>query len=351
MVVRGEDLHLLLGGEAGVERQDLDALGVMLAEHLGGVADVAFAREEDEGVAWAGAPELIDGPDDGLLLLVVLLVDGGLEWAIEHVDWVGAAFDVEDGCAAEVFGEALGGDGGAGDDELQVRPARQQALEVADEEIDVERALVGLVEDDGVVLPEHAVGHDLGEQDAVGHELHEAGGGDVVGEAHLEADEGANVGVELLGEPAGDRPGGDAAGLGMADHAVDAAAELEADLGQLGGLARAGGTAEDDDLVVADGLGDLRGAGRDGELGGVVDPRPGLLALGGAGGRGVDRLRDALEKGEDSVLPAGEHLLTGDAQVSAQVRTIREHGSVEPTEQVADQVQEIRLSLVRHGCG
>ena len=47
----------------------------------------------------------------------------------------------------------------------------------------------------------------------------------------------AHVGVEFVGDAAGDGAGGDAAGLGMADHAMDAAAEFEADLGELGGFA------------------------------------------------------------------------------------------------------------------
>src|SRR3546814_19734881 len=53
--------------------------------------------------------------------------------------------------AAEVCGEALGVDGGRGDDHLQVAAPLQQLLQVAEQEIDVEAALVGLVDDDGVV--------------------------------------------------------------------------------------------------------------------------------------------------------------------------------------------------------
>src|SRR5690606_4364066 len=49
------------------------------------------------------------------------------------------------------------------------------------------------------------------------------------------------------------------------------AAQLEADLRQLGGLARPGLTGHDHDLVVADGSGDVVAALRDGELLGVGD--------------------------------------------------------------------------------
>ena len=62
-----------------------------------------------------------------------------------------------------------------------------------------------------------------------------------VGEPHLVADQVAELGAELLGDPLGDRPRGDPARLGVADQPPSrAAAELEADLRQLGGLARAG---------------------------------------------------------------------------------------------------------------
>ena len=73
---------------------------------------------------------------------------------------------------------------------------------------------------------------------------------DLVGEADRVADGLAELGAELLGDALGDGAGGDAAGLGVADHAPDAAAELEADLRQLGGLARAGLAGDDHDLVV-----------------------------------------------------------------------------------------------------
>ena len=62
-------------------------------------------------------------------------------------------------------------DGGRGDDQLEVRPPRQQLLEVAEQEVDVQAALVRLVDDDRVVAPQHPVALDLGQQDAVGHQL------------------------------------------------------------------------------------------------------------------------------------------------------------------------------------
>jgi hypothetical protein len=53
----------------------------------------------------------------------------------------------------------------------------------------------------------------------------------VVGEPHLIAHDIAHLDAELLGDPLGHRAGSDAAGLGVADGPLDAATELQADLG------------------------------------------------------------------------------------------------------------------------
>ncbi len=157
----------------------------------------------------------------------------------------------------EVLRELLGVDRRRGDDDLQVGSARQQLLEVAEDEVDVEGALVGLVDDDRVVLAQVPVPLHLVEQDAVGHHLHEGVVARLVGEAHLVADGRAELDLELLGDPLGDRPRRDAPRLGVPDQALGAPADLEADLGQLGGLPRAGLAGNDDDLVLADGRGDV----------------------------------------------------------------------------------------------
>src|SRR5690606_31027059 len=103
------------------------------------------------------------------------------------------------------------------------------------------------------------------------HHLDQRVLGGPVGEAHLIADGGAQLDPQLLADPLGDRPGSDPAGLRMADGALDAPAQLEADLGQLGRLAGAGLPRDDHDLVVADGLGDVAAALGDRQLGRVAD--------------------------------------------------------------------------------
>ena len=127
-------------------------------------------------------------------------------------------------------GEPVCIDGGRRDDDLQVRPARQQLLQVTKQEIDVQAALVRLVDDDRVVLAQQRIGLGFGQQDAVGHQLDPGAAGQGVGESHLEADMLAGRRAEFESDALGSGRGGNPAWLRMADQASGAAAERQADL-------------------------------------------------------------------------------------------------------------------------
>ena len=172
--VRREDLVLVGGRQPRVERDDLGERQRPLGQGVLGVADLPLAGEEHQDVARPLGDQLVDGVEDrgdlvavGIGVLVVR-VDHG---AVAHLDRVGPAGDLDDRGAPEVGGHPLDVDRGRGDDELQVGTPRQQLGEVAQQEVDVEAPLVGLVEDDRVVLPQQPVVRDLGQQDAVGHQL------------------------------------------------------------------------------------------------------------------------------------------------------------------------------------
>ncbi len=229
----------------------------MLAQGLRGLADLALAAQEHQDVAAALPRQLVHRVDDGLLQGLVPLAGAGLRrGAVTELHRVGAAGDLDDRRPAEVLGEALGVDGGRGDDQLEVRALRQQLLQVAEQEIDIEAALVGLVDDQGVILVQIAIVLDLRQQHAVGHQLDRGARLHAIMEAHLVADGGAQFGAEFLRHPAGQAARGDAPGLRVADAPEDAATQPQAcvqtDLRQLGGLAGAGLAAEHDHLMVAD---------------------------------------------------------------------------------------------------
>ena len=248
---------VLLGrGQPPVERHHL--IGARTAEHLGGVADLAFAGEEHQHVAGPLAGELLAGAPYAVDLVVVLR-----ERAVAHLDRVGAAADGQHRRVVKVPREPLRVDRRGGDHDLEVGAPGQQPLEVAEQEVDVQRPLVRFVDHDRVVGEEVGVAAELGERDAVGHHLDQRRRADLVVEADRVADQPTERRAQLLGDPLGDRAGRDPARLGVADHPVDAAPQAEQDLRQLGGLAGPGLAGEDDDLVVADRGRDLVAGGRD----------------------------------------------------------------------------------------
>src|SRR5699024_7713121 len=157
--------------------------------------------------------------------------------------------------------------------------------QVPQDHVDVQRPFVGLIDDDRVVALQQPVAADLGQQDAVGHQFQPGAAGGLSREADLEADRPLpQLLAELGGDAAGDRAGGDPSGLGMADQpALGAVAHLQQHLGDLGGLAGAGLAGDHYHLVVTDGGLDVLAALRDGQIGGIADPRCGA-EVGGAGG-------------------------------------------------------------------
>ena len=287
--VRGEHPVLLGGGEPGEERHDLEGatrVRLQVAEGVGGVPDLPLAREEHQHVPGALVRELADGvhdrlglvADDDLALVVHVPVVGRArrdQGSVADLDGVHPSGDLDDrgrpsAVVGEVPGEPLRVDGRRRDDQLQVGAPRQQSSEIAEQEVDVEAPLVGLVDDDRVVASELAVALKLGEQDAVGHHLDPGVARRAIGEAHLVADLGAELRLQLRRQALGDRAGGDPSRLRVPDQSPAtalSAAELEADLRQLRGLPRAGLAGDDHDLVIPDRRGDVVAPAADRQLG------------------------------------------------------------------------------------
>ncbi len=149
-------------------------------------------------------------------------------------------------------GELFSIDRGRGDDDAQVGTPALQLLQVTEQEIDIQAALVGLVDDDRIVGIEVAVVAGLGQQDAVGHELDDAVPVEFFAEADLVTDHAADLGIQFLRHPFGHRLGRDPARLCTTDQATRAATGLHAHLRNLGGFTRTGFTGDHHDLVLPD---------------------------------------------------------------------------------------------------
>ncbi|MNI42675.1 hypothetical protein D3C73_969760 [compost metagenome] len=287
-----------------------------LAQGFGALANLALAGQEHQHVAGAMAGALIHGVDDGVdqvalfvarhAFAVAARLGGGrggvlgqffAHGAVAHFHRIQAARHLDDRRGLvfrcrEVFGETVRVDGGRRDDQFQVRATRQQLLQVAQQEIDVQAALVRLVDDDGVVAAQERVALRLGQQDAVGHQLDRRIGAGAVVKAHLVAHHFAHRRVQLFGDALGHRGGGQAARLGMADHLLAATAQFQADLGQLRGFARARFPADDHHLMAGDGARDFLPPRADGQVFGIG--HDGNRALGALGSTLARRTLGAL---------------------------------------------------------
>ena len=227
--------------------------------------DLTLTTEEHQHVTRTLFAEFVDRVDHRTHLIaavtrtILVVVAVG---SVAQLDRVRATLDHEDRCGvairpAEVFGEPFGVDRRRGDDHLQIGALRQQLLEVAEREIDVEAALVRLVDDQGVVSAQHAIALELVEQDPIGHHPQQRALADTVVEANRVPHPVADRRADLLGDPLGHRASRHPPGLRVPDQSLDPAARLEAHLRELGALARPGLARHDHDLVVADRLDQL----------------------------------------------------------------------------------------------
>ena len=304
---------LLLHRQPREQRQDLHRRSVWPpgeapGQELGGLTDFALAGKEYQNVARTFAPQVLRRRDNRLFerLLVVGLVLAGrilacTQRAVANLDREHPSLDVDHRRARrsvpEMAGEAVRIERRRGDDQLEIGPPRQQLLQVTEQKIDVQAALVRFVDDDRVVGGEHAIGLSLGQEDAVGHQFYIRVGTRLVAEAHLVADDLSQRRGQLLRDPRRDAAGGDAPRLRMPDQPADAAPVLEADLGQLRGLAGAGLAADDDCLVRTHCGGDVVAPRRHRELRRVNDSRDACRAAQRAVARSGDRARNAFDLG------------------------------------------------------
>ncbi|SMG03179.1 FIG00464934: hypothetical protein [Burkholderia singularis] len=330
--VRRLEHALLLGrGQPREERQNLGVRRMVLAQRLGRVANLALAGQEHEHVAQAFTAQLVHRVDDAVhqvalgaarALRAVAAAAGcarracrrGAQGAlrvprrgrpvvgdrpIADLDRIQAPAHLDHrrvrAVVAEMVREALRVDRRRCDDQLQIRPPRQDLLQIAEQEIDVQAALVRLVDDQRVIRAEQRIGLRLGEQNAVRHQLDRGARRKVVGKAHLVADHLAERRAKLVGNPPAGGRRREPPRLRVADQARAARAqpapERQADLRKLRGLARAGFAANDHDLVRGDRARNLVALARHGQTFGKRDRRNGIRRNRPALGAGANARR------------------------------------------------------------
>ena len=232
---------------------------MVLAQRLRRLADFALTGQEYQDVAGLGAgSQFIDRVYNGLRQIdFVLVLVFFIERPVQHLNRIEPPRDFDDRRVAKMRRELLRVDRGRSDDQFQIGTSGQKLADIAQQKIDVQTALMRLVDDQRVVARQPAVALGFRQQDSIGHELDVAIRAGLVGEAHLIADGIAQTGAQLGGHPRGHRARGDAPRLGMPDHALHAAAHVETQLGQLRSFARPGFAADDHDLIGLDGGADV----------------------------------------------------------------------------------------------
>ena len=269
---------MLFGGrQPRVQRDDFGVAKTPIAQSVCGVANFAFAGEEDQDVAFALRAQLVDSLADRVDGIAVEGDVAGFDsqWPVTHFDGERSPGYLDDRRGltvdSEVLGEAFGIDGRRRDDDLEVGSAGEQLSQVPEDEVDVEAAFVRFVDDQRVVASEHTVALNFGEENAVGHELDVGAVRDLVGEPHGVSDGVAEFGVEFFGDTFGNGACCQPARLCVSDQTADATSEFETDLRDLGCLTRAGLAGDDDNLILRDRGRDVVLALTDGQGFGVRD--------------------------------------------------------------------------------
>jgi hypothetical protein len=141
-----------------------------------------------------------------------------------------------------------------GDNHLQVGPLRQQLFEVAEDEVDVQAALMRLVDDQRVIPAQHPITLDLGQQDAVGHHLDQRPLAHLIGEAHGVANVVTKLRSEFVGNALANRPSRHATGLSVPNQAGHPAPRFQAQLRDLSALARTSLASNNHNLMLSNHL-------------------------------------------------------------------------------------------------
>ena len=258
---------LIRGRQAGVERHDHAFLQATGGQQLAGFADVLLGGHEHEHVTAGAFPrQAFHGGHGRFDMAFLAALVRGLDRPVAHLDRVHPARNLDHGGIVEGPGEFFGVDGGGGDDQFEIPPALDQFFQNPQNEIDVQAAFVGFVHDQRVVGREGRIALGLRQQNAVGHDLDEAVAPGAVLKADLVAHRGAQRLAQFVGDALGHGGGGDATRLGAADQPAGSPSGGEAELGQLGRLARSGLTGHDHHRVGLDGGLDGRPVGRDGQV-------------------------------------------------------------------------------------
>ena len=202
----------------------------MLAQSLRSVADFALARQKYQNVAaQATHCQFVQRGTHRLWNILHLAFGILLQRTVTHLYWITAATDLHDRRTAEMFSEALRIQRCRSNDELEITAARQQLLKITQQEIDIQAALMRLVDDDGVVFFQQPIALDFCQQNAIGHQLDAGIRRYLVIKANLIAHQATQLSFQFNRNARCHRPRRDTAWLGVGNDALHTPAQTQTD--------------------------------------------------------------------------------------------------------------------------
>ena len=199
--------------------------------------------------------------------------------AVLHIHRKGAPGHLNDGRIVERLGESHRIDGGRGNDHLQVRALSQKVLQVPQQEIDVQRALMGFIDDDGFVFGKGRIPLHLGQKHAIGHQLNDRVRPRSIIEADLTAHFATPGHIEFLSDSLGDGQCRHPPGLRTTDHRPSAQARFQAHFWNLSRFARPRLTSNNHHWVRSNRGHDVLLAGGDRQPRRILRARQGLRSI------------------------------------------------------------------------
>ena len=234
--VRLEDAVLFAIRQSRIQRQHFRMAQIEFIQCVGGIADLTLTAHEDQNVAGAFTPQFIYCIENGLQLVAFGVIGLFDDRSIADFHRIRTPRDLNDRRIIEMARKTLRIDGRGGDDNFQIRTARQQFFQIAEQKIDVQTAFVRFIDNDGVILHQQTILLNFRQQDTVGHQLHHGVVADVIAKAHLITDASARLRLQLFRDTVRHRSCRQTTRLGVANQPFHSTPQFHTDFRELSGF-------------------------------------------------------------------------------------------------------------------
>ena len=159
--------------------------------------------------------KFFDATDDGAVHGNVII--GAFDRTVTDFNWKSASFYLDHRRIIEMLTKAFVIDRGRRDDDFQITALGDQPLDVPQQEINIQAPFMGFIDNQRVILFEQLIPAGFRKQHAIGEQFDPGTLADLVLEAHLIANQVAQLRLSLLSNPRCNRASRQTAWLGMSD--------------------------------------------------------------------------------------------------------------------------------------